>query len=91
MRYELDFNSEQRSVVLLTANRPWLAEQATTKRNVIDTWAYVLVPTGDNDTCAECVFVLVAELLEQISSNLNSRCPCCLSMTRFSMRSVLEF
>ena len=47
-----------------TSNRPWLPEDTTSEWNVVHTWAILLVPPGNDDSCTQRVFVLVADILE---------------------------
>lgn len=47
-----------------TSNRPRLPEDTASKRNIVHTRTILLVPPGNDDSCTQRVFVLVADVLE---------------------------
>ena len=52
-----------------TSNCPGLAEETSAKGNVVDTRALLVVPACYDDTSGECVLVLIADSLEDVSSH----------------------
>jgi len=56
-----------------TSNGPWLTEEPSTYRNVKYTRTDLLVPPSNDDTRAESILVLIANILENAGSHRNWR------------------
>ena len=49
-----------------------MAEETTAERDVVDTGSNLLVPARDNDTGAQSVLVLIAQVLEGLGRDVYS-------------------
>ena len=54
-----------------TSNGPWLLEDASTERDIVDGPALVLVPPRDNNSRTQPVLVLVHKLAKEVCSRVD--------------------